>query len=541
MEVLKLYPDNNVFSYLKWRGDIDLKKAPFNEIDALVLSLFSYTNLSGLVTDDAQTVTVKKVAKEYFSEGRPITDHRYYQKLLKLMAHAERFKNAKLSYYEDTLTNQTQFSAVKITLENNLNFIAFRGTDDSIVGWKEDFEISFRTTIAQKQAKDYLERILKSDDEHYTLGGHSKGGNLAEYAALNVEPKFRNRIDRIYTFDSPGIAKEVGAQLQLNYLKDKLIRFVPEYSIIGRLFEPEGIDATIVQSSRKAVAQHDAFSWEISGSRFITHKHANPQARVYNQIINDWIGNATLEERESLTNDLFDALAASGSNKITELSKNGLGGFGAILISLTSSSRRTRFVFGNLFSEFWQSIKQRHVLKRFFTVDSIIGWIMLILGIITLTAPQYSMKAFGILVALTGVVFSAKQIIYTAISKFQARQKRFFTISWLVVFGLSISLLSNNRVLIFLAHYFLGIFLIIFSYIRFRQIILQRISGIFRKIVAVFEAILAFALGIIVVVNPHYFTQRSVLIVGIILVVYGFFKLIAEIFGQKKRLPKEHR
>lgn len=330
--------ENNVFSYLKWRGDIKLESAPFNEIDALVLSVFSYVNLNDIVSPNSKTIILRDAAKCYASSENAQGDHPYYRELISLMAEADRFKKAKLSYFVDTLTNQTQFSAIKIQLENGINFIAFRGTDDSIVGWKEDFEISFKTTIAQKQAKDYLSKIMTNSQEHYLLGGHSKGGNLAEYAALNVEPKFRKRIDQIYTFDSPGIAKEVGAQVPQKFLEEKLIRYVPEFSIIGRLFEPNGIEPTIVESSRKSVSQHDAFSWEINGSSFVTKKYRNPQSKIYNQIINNWIEDATLTERESLTNDLFAALASSGSSKITELSKNGFGGFGAILLSITNSS-----------------------------------------------------------------------------------------------------------------------------------------------------------------------------------------------------------
>ena len=536
-----MYPENTVFSYLKWRGDIDLEKTPFNEVDALVLALFSYTNLNDIVPENGTEITVKEAAKKYFKKEISKNDHRYYQYLFKLMNSANRFKNAKLSYFTDTLTDKTQFSAVKIELEDGTNFISFRGTDDSLVGWKEDFEISFRTTIAQKQAAEYLAKVMNNDDKQYYLLGHSKGGNLAEFAALNVEPKLRKRINAIYTFDSPGIAKEVGAQLPQKFLKEKLRRYVPEFSIIGRLFEPKNIPPVIVESNRPKFAQHDAFSWVVTGSHFVTKNHRNPQARIYNQLINDWIGDATLHERESLTNDLFDALAASGSTKITELSKNGFGGFGAILFSLTGSSRRTRFVFGSLFSATWQTIKNMRLLQTLFSVDSIIGWIMVLLGIITLTAPQYSMKAFGALVAFSGIGFSVKQIIDAAISSLKERQKRFFIISWLLVFSLSIELLSNNRLLIFLAHYFLGTFLIVYAYVRIRQIILRRINGIFYKVMVSLEAIVAFALGIIIIVNPRYFTKQSIIIFGILIIIYGVFKLISELFGQRKKIPDKHR
>ncbi len=536
-----MFPDNNVFSYLKWRGDINLSKSPFNEVDALVLSVFSYLNLPDIVSQKEKTITIKEAADKYFAPNHPQNDHPYYQYLLSLMAQADRFKEAKLSYFTNTLTNQTQFSAIKIQLENGINFVAFRGTDDSLVGWKEDFEISFETTSAQKQAKEYLNQIMQADNENYYLGGHSKGGNLAEYAALNVKLEFRKRINKIYTFDSPGLAQEVNNYLPQNYLTKRLIRFVPEYSVVGRLFEPQDIGATIVVSSRTGLAQHDAFSWNIEGSHFVTRRYRNPQARIYNQLINDWIGKASLEERKSLTNDLFSSLAAGGADKITQLNKYGFGSFGAILFSLTGSSRRTHFVLGSLFRAIWQSIKSRQITKRLFTTDSIIGWIMLGMGIITLTTPQYALRSFGALIALAGIGYSSDQIIVTADSKLRKKQKRFLIISWLIVFALSVALISNNRLLIFLAHYFLGTFLIIFSYVRLRKIILHRITGIFRKIIASIEALAAFALGVTIIVNPRSFNRTSIIAAGILLIIYGFFKLIAEIFGQRGHMPRRHR
>lgn len=536
-----MYPDNNILTYLKWRGDIDFSTSPFNDIDALVLSIFSYLELPDIVDSGSKTITLEKAAKLYFADDHPRNDNLQYQELFKLMAKADRFKDARLSYFVSTLTEHTQFSAIKVELTDGTNFIAFRGTDDSLIGWKEDFEISFRITTAQRQAVKLLEKILKADDEDYYLGGHSKGGNLAEYAAINIEPKLRKRIKRIYTFDSPGIAEEVGAQLPAKYLKNTLRRFVPEFSVIGRLFEPAGISPTIVNSTRKNLSQHDAFSWQIVGSNFDTKRHRNPQSQVYNQLINQWIGDATLDERESLTNDLFSALGAGGATKINELDKNGFGGFGAILFSFSDSSRRTRFVFGSLFSAIWQMIKSRHLTKVLFSTDTIVGWIMVVLGIISLTLPQYAVRAFGALVAFAGIAFSAHQILDTAKSKLKERQKNFFITSYLVVFALSTALISNNRLLIFLAHYFLGLFLIIYSYVRLRQLILRKIPGVFHIIIVAIEAIIAFALGIVVVVNPSAFNRRSIIIIGSLLIAYGFFKLIGELFTQRNKMPKNHR
>lgn len=527
---------NNILSYIKWRGDISLNALPFGEVDGLVFAVLSYIDFKGIVSNNNEEIELKDAAQKYFKNVQLRDNSSGQKELLKLMSESKRFSDAKLSYYVETLTHETQFSAIKIVLSDGTHYLAFRGTDETIVGWKEDFEISFKTTAAQAAALSYLQDIITEDDASYVLVGHSKGGNLAEFAALNLPADLKDKVTAVYTYDSPGLSKRV------DEIHTKIKRYVPEFSIIGRLFEPEeGEDATIVVSNRTQLAQHDPLSWEVESSKFVTSKHRNPQSIIYNQMINKWIEEATPQERESLTNDLFSALAASGSEKITELNKNGFGGFGAILFSLTDSSRRTRFVLGSLWHTIWTSIRSLHLERLFITRESLVGWGMIILGIINLTFPGYSYRAFGWLASLFGIFWSASHILDIATSKFKTQQKRFFIISYLLVFALSIGIISNNKLLGFLAHYVLGIFLIGFAYVKLRQVILKKSSFIFKKIVDTIEGLLAFAAGIMVIISPHSFNKESIVIVGIFLVVYGLFKLVLELFSQRKKMPKNHR
>lgn len=536
--------NSNLLTYLEWRGDIPLEKSPFNEIDALVLAIFSYLNLEKYIPSGNKEVTVAEIAEKYFASSSESTDASQYQELFKLMSEADRFKNARLSHFNSTLTAQCQFSAVKIVLEDGTHYVAFRGTDDTLVGWREDFEISFKETKAQLLGARYLKEILASDDHNFILGGHSKGGNLAEYAALHLSADYQRRIKAVYTFDSPGLADEVeGAYGQVNdkFLKQVLHRYVPDYSIVGRLFEPKDIEPTIIYSTNSNITQHDTYSWQIKGNQFVTHKRPNSESRIYNQLINQWIGQATLEERESLTKDLFEALEASGSTKINQLAKNGFGGFGAILLSVTNSSRRTKFILGSLFDSIWQMIKSQQIGFALFSKGSLTGWLLILLGVVSLTAPGYAFKAFGILASLGGIIFSVKHILSVSVTSFKPQQKHFFLITYLALFAISVALLSNNQLLIFLAHYFLGIFLLFYAYGRTRKIIMRDQTGIFRIIITALEAIVAFTLGIIVIINPEYFNRQSIVEIGILLIVYGAFKLIAELFNHRPPMPKKHR
>ncbi len=533
--------NSNLLTYLEWRGDIPLEKSPFNEIDALVLAIFSYLNLEKYIPSGNKEVTVSEIAEKYFASSFTGLDASQYQELFHLMSEADRFKDARLSHFNTVLTDQCQFSALKIVLEDGTHYVAFRGTDDTLVGWREDFEISFKETKAQILGARYLKDLLAGDSADYILGGHSKGGNLAEYAALNLPEDYRARIKAVYTFDSPGLASEAGVDYNEDFLQRVLRRYVPDFSIIGRLFEPREVDPVIVYSTNGNIAQHDTYSWQIKGSHFVTHKRPNPESRVYNQLINQWIGSASLEEREALTQDLFDALAASGSSKINQLAKNGFGGFGAILLSVTNSSRRTKFILGNLFSSIWQLIKNQQIGAALFSRDTMAGWLLVLLGIISLTAPNYAFKAFGVLAAVGGIIFSVNHILTVSVSAFKPQQKRFFLITYLVLFAVSIALLSSNQFLVFLAHYFLGVFLLFYAYGRSRKIILRRQTGVFRIIITGAEAIISFALGIIVIINPEYFNHQSIIEIGILLIIYGAFKLVAELLNHRPQMPKKHR
>ncbi|MEE8856577.1 MAG: Mbeg1-like protein [Lactobacillus sp.] len=533
--------NSNLLTYLEWRGDIPLDKSPFNEIDALVLAIFSYLNLEDYIPAGKKYVTLDSAAKKYFAKEEHERDASQYQQLFRLMSEADRFKKAKLSHFNTTLTDQSQFSAVKVVLEDDTHFVAFRGTDDTLVGWKEDFEISFKETRAQTMSVRYMTKILNEDSASYILGGHSKGGNLAEYAAIHLASQYHDRIKAVYTFDSPGLADEVSGDCNGDYLKRILHRYVPDYSIIGRLFEPKDIEPTIVYSTNGNLAQHDTYSWQIKGHQFVTRKRPNSESRIYNQLISQWIGEAKLDEREALTNDLFDALAASGSTKINQLDKNGFGGFGAILLSVANSSRRTKFVLGNLFSSIWRMIKDQQIGSALFSRDSLTGWLLVLAGIISLTAPNYAFKAFGVLVAAGGIMFSFNHILKVSVSAFKPHQKRFFIITYLILFAVSVALLSNNQLLIFLAHYFLGIFLLFYAYGRSRKIILHKEHGIFRMIITGAEALISFALGIVVIINPEYFNHRSIIIIGALLIAYGAFKLLGELFTHRPKMPKRHR
>ena len=217
---MNIHPDwdynvrmSNILDYLAWRGDLSLTQDPFNSIDALVLSCLSYVDFTGVVpAEDNALITVEEASERFFtlhSAEELAQDKsfiRFAPDLLRAMARTDRFKNAYiLNFVDDTdISRGIQFAAVEIDLSDGTAFISFRGTDDTVVGWKEDFNLSFMTVPSEMEAVRYLRKVTDGRQDKIRLGGHSKGGHLAIFAATTADPETASRIDHVYSFDGPG-------------------------------------------------------------------------------------------------------------------------------------------------------------------------------------------------------------------------------------------------------------------------------------------------------------------------------------------------
>ena len=247
----------NIITYLKWRGDLDFRERPFCEADNLVLSALVYLDFTGIVPETAEegAVTVKEAAGKYVrrqqEEGQSPTS---FDPVLAQMAAGRRYRDAQLSCYRQKTeeTIQTQFAALQIGLGDGTFYLAFRGTDDSIVGWREDFSISYRTVPAQQAAVEYLRQTMTREGRVYRLGGHSKGGNLAMYAAAMCGAELADRLIAVYNNDGPGICPDMLDAQGYDRIRDRLVRIVPQFSVIGMLFEPD-VPPLIVASSARGL------------------------------------------------------------------------------------------------------------------------------------------------------------------------------------------------------------------------------------------------------------------------------------------------
>lgn len=325
---------NNIFDYLEWRGDLSFEKDGFNEVDNLIMSVLAYVEFDGIVplNIDGGSVSLCYVAEQFknlYDDISKISEHQLTQQAFELFmkaANTVRYGDIKLSYYVNQINYEQskQFSAVIFSLNNNHHFIAFRGTDATIAGWKEDFQMSFMDEVqSQRDAAYYTEKIMAHYDGDFWLGGHSKGGNLAVYAASHASNEARKRILGVYNNDGPGfqvkIIQSEGYQSILSLIKT----IIPKFSVVGMLLE-HGEEYAVVNSHAIGIMQHNPFSWEVKGNHFVYEKGLTKSSLNFNSAVRSWLNHLSIEERAQFVDALFQILQAAGAKTLFELSKERL-------------------------------------------------------------------------------------------------------------------------------------------------------------------------------------------------------------------------
>ncbi len=344
----------NIMDYLDWRGDLTLRQSEFNEVDNLLLSQLSYVDFEGIVPapGNCESITVEEAATLFFqvhTEKELLNSTsllRMCPFIFKKMAQSSRFAHVRLSGYVNTIdeTMQKQFSAITIELDEETLYVAFRGTDDSIVGWKEDLNMSFMSPVpAQLEAVSYVDKTIGDRFNKILLGGHSKGGNLAVYAAVNCSPTIKERIRVVFNNDGPGFDKEIITSQAYQEMRHRIHTIVPYSSIVGMLLEHEE-DYVVVKSSQSGVMQHDAISWEVLGNKFVTVDNISKRSRILETALKAWVDKLNHEERKQFAHSLFYVFDASGVKNLNDLSQDKLKKMGEIMKAISNMAPENKEV-----------------------------------------------------------------------------------------------------------------------------------------------------------------------------------------------------
>lgn len=422
----------NISDYIRWRGDLPLTMDSLTEADAIVLCEISYLNFGIFHADQTSTADTEAAISSapvlhdllltaegsfHLPDGAvtaPI-DKEESMRFLESAARSIRFGALPLLNIREVLDEgkNTQFGAVTFLLPDGSRYIAFRGTDNTVVGWKEDFMISYTRTEAQDLALAYVRKALEQPGS-IRVGGHSKGANLALFAAAFLTAEERTRLSGLDLLDGPGLCPEVlGNETDSNLTGLQAIthRLIPSYSVIGKLFESDITPAVIVKSNAKGILQHDLLSWQIAYGQPEQADCNDPGSMFLNRSFEQWIEHADMEERQHFVEVLFNSMTDSGYQTIDQITAGGPAAFENIVLRFLMTSHRAlgtgmrlplTMFFGNAWSQLAEAIRG-HESARWAEIVPCILFILL--GFVLMIIPDTALRWLPGLAIFSAAIF----------------------------------------------------------------------------------------------------------------------------------------
>ncbi len=314
-----------IIDYVKECGSRTWGEFPMNDVDSLVLCQLSYLKFDGIVPgikENKASVTLEDIYghtdyEKLYADERYEKDNRA---LFEAMLQSERYRKLKLNCYINIVEKEweTQFSAVTYLLEDGIMYIAYRGTDETIVGWKEDFNMAFLNPVpGQSYSLKYLNMVTGKLRNRFYMGGHSKGGNLAVYAAMKCSDQVRERIIKVYSMDGPGFRPEVLAGGRYEAVEHKVVKILPKSSLIGMLFEKD-IRYKTVASKTFGLAQHNPYTWLVKDGSFVEADDIYERRKHMDETINEWILSLDTVRLQTFVDTLYQVISASQADNLID-------------------------------------------------------------------------------------------------------------------------------------------------------------------------------------------------------------------------------
>lgn len=361
----------DIIDYLKWRGDISFSDLHLNEIDSLVFSLLTYIDYDKILNEADGDVTVKQAAEKILGDGKKklprlgfIIPQKIYN-VLDAASKTERFENVVLCSYVNTVNieDQTQFSALTFILPDNSIVVAYRGTDDTVIGWREDFNLSWSPRVpGQVMSAEYLDtQGYRFEGKQIYVTGHSKGGNFAMFASAFCKGDIQERIVKVYSHDGPGFSKEIIKSDGYRHIRDRIVALIPQSSLVGLLLDHD-CEYTIVKSSLVNVFQHNGLSWDLCGSKFTRCDKLSPAGVKNDTKIRERIEKMTIPERERFVENMFKVLDSTGAKTLTEIAAGGVVSMAKMIKAVSTMEESERETAKYLITKFFD-IKQKPTKK----------------------------------------------------------------------------------------------------------------------------------------------------------------------------------
>lgn len=317
---------DNILAYAQKYQNTDFSQMPFSEVDALILcqvAYYDFTDEKPEKTEFCHSVS-EYMKKEKETLLHALVTRNGDEDLVNVLKNGGRHGDLKVANFIDKIDESCdqQFSAITYELAPGEYFIAFRGTDNSVVGWKEDFNMSFQDEIpSQKEAVKYAADMMKRHEGRFYLGGHSKGGNLAVYTAMMLPDEMKERLVCVYNYDGPGFWEEVYESESYKKIRPLIRKMIPQSSIVGMLMEGDN-NYAVVKNKAVGFMQHNSFNWIVTDDRFEILEDADAAANILKGTLNRWLKGMELEERKQFVEIVFDIIYSLEITTLNEVSEN---------------------------------------------------------------------------------------------------------------------------------------------------------------------------------------------------------------------------
>ncbi|MGI5174642.1 DUF2974 domain-containing protein [Treponema sp. OMZ 840] len=358
----------DISDYILWRADIPFKVSPFNEIDALILCQLLYIDFDRIVPEDFKSgITIKEAAKKYAlrhinddSKDLGVFINPRSADLLEAAGASIRFGDIMLKGFVNDIDikEEKQFAAFTASVSPRLHCIVYRGTDDTLIGWKEDFNMAVYDPVpAQQAALDYLERAHTQCRGKLYTAGHSKGGNLAVYAAAFCSKQIFKKIEKIFCFDGPGFNSDTCKRGDMERAFKKAECFVPQSSVVGILLQHSQSHRVVQSTETNGVSQHDVFSWQLHGKNFATLEKRSDESLFAENTVASWLKEVPKDSRAEFINLLFKAAGSAGALTLTELKNRWLQTSAASIKMLHNMDAQTKDNIFRIFKLFLKAVR----------------------------------------------------------------------------------------------------------------------------------------------------------------------------------------
>ncbi len=360
-----------MLDYIKEYGDYTFEEKSLNEVDSLIFCQFAYLKFDGIVpgvTENRRSVNLQYV-RDHADYEKLYADERYEKvnrALFEAMTASRRFRKIKLNCYINIVEPEweTQFSAVTVILDSGILYLAYRGTDETIIGWKEDFNMAFLDPVpGQGFAAKYMNMVTGRLRRKFYTGGHSKGGNFAVYAALNCTKEVQERILCVYNHDGPGFRPEVLARFNYQGLEDKVVRILPHSSLVGMLFSPVDSRYEVVESKTFGLFQHDPFTWLVEEDHFLKVRDIYKSRKRSDGTINEWILSLNEEQVKTFVDTLYQVISASEAETLIDFTADWKKSMTGVLTALKEVDGETKTVLKKVVRALFGMAKERMRLE----------------------------------------------------------------------------------------------------------------------------------------------------------------------------------